>query len=140
GRGGGGEKAGTAPRSAGGASPPPQGGPAAPPPGATPPKSQREEAGNRRHRPLHVRVAVRGRDEHRLELGRRDVDALLEQAPEERAVPVGVALLRLGEARHRPPVRHEQREHRTDALHPTERREPLLELAADRLQPLVYGL
>ena len=36
-------------------------------------------------------VAVHGRGEERLELRRREVDALLEQVPEERAVALGVA-------------------------------------------------
>ena len=44
-------------------------------------------------------LAVRGRDEHRLELRRRDVDPSLEQMPEQRAVALRVARLRVVEPR-----------------------------------------
>src|SRR6266508_520695 len=42
-------------------------------------------------RALDLAWAVRGRDEERLELGRRDVDAVREQMPEERTVAIEVA-------------------------------------------------
>src|SRR5437764_10582681 len=54
-----------------------------------------EELANRLDRPVDLVVAVRERDEHRLELRRGDVDAALEQAPEERGVPIRVAFGRL---------------------------------------------
>ena len=46
-------------------------------------------------RTVDVLVAVRERDEHRLELRRRDVDAALEQMAEVRGVALGVARLRV---------------------------------------------
>src|SRR5215471_16046030 len=50
-----------------------------------------EELANYLHRSVDLLVAVRERDEHRLELGRCDVDPALEQAAEERPVAMGVA-------------------------------------------------
>src|SRR5262245_20846467 len=49
---------------------------------------------------LHLGRAVRGRDEHRLELGRRDVDPAVEQMTKELAVAPGVGALRGGEVPH----------------------------------------
>ena len=45
-------------------------------------------------------IAVRKREEQRLELRRRDVDAVCEQVTEESAVPVRVACLRILEVGH----------------------------------------
>src|SRR5262249_59452389 len=79
-------------------------------------------------------------------LARREVYALREHVAEERAVAVGVALLRIVEVAHRPVV-HEQRRHRADALHVSmprkagfEPRRLPLELAVDALvaQPPQY--
>src|SRR5580765_6601208 len=67
-------------------------------------------------RTVDLLLAVRKRDEHALELARRDVDPAREQMAEERAVALGVGLLRVVEVAHRP-VRHEQRRHRADTLH-----------------------
>src|SRR6476660_9753411 len=46
---------------------------------------------------VDLRVAVREREEHRLELARRDVDAAVEQVAEEGGVRVGVRALRVFE-------------------------------------------
>src|SRR3954452_11284210 len=59
---------------------------------------------------------MREGEEHRLELRRRDVDALREQVPEERAVALGVACLRVVEVADAA-VGHEWRKHRADAAH-----------------------
>jgi len=91
------------------------------------------EARNRCNRPVDLVVAVREREEHRLELGRRDVDAAREQVPEQRAVPIGVAALHVLEAPDRA-VGHEQRQHRADAAHAAELREPSLEARAASLE------
>src|SRR6478736_4056308 len=58
------------------------------------PASAVEEVANGLDRPVDLVVAVRERDEHALELGRRHVDAALEQVAEERRV-----LVRVGERR-----------------------------------------
>src|SRR3954471_11756530 len=95
-------------------------------------------AGDRRGRPLDLLVAVRGRGEERLELGRREVDALLEQVPEERGVALRVAGLGVLEVAHQA-VGHEEREERADALDAAERRETLLEGRRARLGLVVDG-
>ena len=59
-----------------------------------------EELTDGLHGAVDVLVGVRERDEHRLELRRRDVDAALEQVAEERAVALGVAGLRVLEVAH----------------------------------------
>src|SRR5262249_2104941 len=46
-------------------------------------------------RPVDLLVPVGERDQHRLELARRNVDPALEQVAEERRVAVGVAALRV---------------------------------------------
>ena len=66
----------------------------------------------------------------------RDVDPALEQVAEERAVPLGVARLRVLERAHGA-VAEEQRRHRADALDAAERGEPRLEPGAFGLQLLV---
>src|SRR6185436_13148523 len=94
------------------------------------------DGGNGLHRAVDLLVAVRERDEHRLELRRRDVDAAVEEAAEQGAVGLGVRTLRVLEAAHRL-VRPEQRQHRADALDRAERREALLEARALPLELLV---
>ena len=89
-------------------------------------------------RALDLLVAVRGRREERLELRRREVDALLEQVTEQRAVALGVARLRVVEVAHRR-VGHEEREQRADALDAAERSESLLEAARRALELVVDG-
>src|SRR5437660_3784285 len=73
------------------------------------------EVCNRLDRPVDLVVAVRERDEHRLELARRDVDLLFDQMSKERGIAFGVAALRIVEIEHGL-IRHEERRHRTDAL------------------------
>src|SRR5207249_3836045 len=98
-------------------------------------------ASKARHRSdgaLYLLVPVRGRGEERLELGRREVDALLEQVPEERGVALRVAGLGVLEVAHQA-VGHEEREERADALDAAERRETLLEGRPARLELVVDG-
>src|SRR4029079_4534106 len=59
------------------------------------------EAGNGLDRAVDFLVAVRERDEQALELARGDVHPVREQMAEERAVPFGVAALRVVEVAHR---------------------------------------
>ena len=90
------------------------------------PGSAAEEPPRRLDGAVDLFVAVRERDEHRLVLRRRDVDAAREEAAEQRAV----------RARRRTPSRlqienrplpDEQRQHRADALDASERGQPGLE-------------
>src|SRR6266487_4653605 len=67
---------------------------------------------------LDLLLAVGRRGKERLELRRREVDALLEQVSEERGVAFGVAALRVFEAADRR-VRHEEGEQDTDPLNAT---------------------
>src|SRR3954468_22066500 len=87
-------------------------------------------------RAIDFLVAVRERDEHALELARRDVHAAREQVPEERAVALGVAALRVVEVAHRLVVR-EQRRHRADTLHATVRRKARFESSRTGLEPAI---
>ena len=83
------------------------------------------------------RFVVVGRaGEKRLELRRRQVDALLEQVPEKRAVALGVARLRVVEVADGS-LRHEEGEERADPLHAAERGEPLLEERGPPLELVV---
>src|SRR5919201_3815794 len=63
-------------------------------------RSATEELGTGLHRAVDLLVAVGERDEQRLELRRRDVDAALEQVAEERAVALRVARLRVAQIPH----------------------------------------
>src|SRR5262249_57258630 len=74
-------------------------------------------------RMVDLLLAVRERDEHALELTRRDVDAVGEQMAEERAVAFRIRALRVVEVAHGR-VGHEERGHRADALHPAVRLAP----------------
>src|SRR5207244_4139135 len=85
-----------------------------------------EEVANGLHRPVDLLVAVRERDEHRLELRRRDIDAAGEQMAEKRAVALRVALLDVVEVADSL-LRHEQRQHPAGAPDAAERRQSLLE-------------
>src|SRR6266545_2535820 len=89
-------------------------------------------------RALDLAWAVRGRDEERLELGRRDVDAVGEQMPEEGAVAIEVACPRVLDVSHGC-VSEEDSQHGADPLHGhirvpepgLERRACLLQLPVD---------
>src|ERR1700756_1038198 len=93
---------------------------------------------HRARRPLDLVLAVSGRGEERLELRRGEVDALLEQVPEERAVAIRIAPLGVLEVAHRP-VAHEEREQRAHTLHVDERGERFLENGRPPLELVVDG-
>src|SRR6185436_12952883 len=97
----------------------------------TPKTSVAEEVANCLGRAVDVLVGVGERDEEALELRRRHVDPALEQVPEQRAVALDVARLRILEVPDRPICRElvgeEERGHRADALDAPERRDPGLE-------------
>src|SRR2546423_6117278 len=88
---GGGEKRGSVSRSADGRSAAPQSGLSRSASAAITPQISGAEVCNRLDGAVDVRVGVCERDEHGLELGRRDVDPAREQVPEERGVAVGGA-------------------------------------------------
>src|SRR5215831_13639711 len=90
------------------------------------PQRSAVEVCNGLDRTVDLLVAVCDRHEHALELARRDVHALPKQVTEERAVAVGVALLRVVEIAHRL-FAHEQRRHWADALEAAMPRETRLE-------------
>src|SRR6266545_548054 len=86
-------------------------------------RSVAEEVSDGLHRCVGIVLGVRERDEHGFELRRGDVDPSLEQIPEERRVPLRVGCTRIVVVAHRPV---EEREHRADPLHGSERRESIL--------------
>src|SRR6516165_5679509 len=96
-------------------------------------RSVAEEVSDRLHRRVDVVVGVSERDEHRLELRRRDVDPAREQMAEERGVSIGVARASVVVVAH---GTVEEREHRADTLHDPERREPGFEPRRRRLETL----
>src|SRR6266540_85891 len=96
-----GEKTGSSSRSSCGRSASAQSGLSRAASSATTSQSSVEEAGNCLHRPVDVLLGVRQRDEHRLELRGREVDAAVEQMPKQGAVALEVALLRLVEVPYR---------------------------------------
>src|SRR5713226_3232833 len=71
------------------------------------------------HGAVDVLVRMRQRDEHGLELGRRNVDATVEEVAEVRAVPFGVTRLRVVEVPYAS-IGHEEREHRAHPAHAPE--------------------
>ena len=81
---------------------------------------------------------MRSRGEERLELRGRDVDVLLEEVTEERAVALGVARLGVLEVPYRR-VGLEERQQRADPLHPAERGEAILEDGRVPLELVVDG-
>src|SRR6266581_6909653 len=111
-----------------------------PPPRSCPKRSflvqSFEEAPDCFDRTVDLLVAVRERDEERLELGRRDVDPARQEVAEERRVALGVACGGVLE----PPDRlrtAEERQHRTDALDAAEGRESFLQPRPAPLELLV---
>src|SRR5687767_9478772 len=105
--------------------------------------SAAEEVTGRLPGRLDLGLAVRGRDEQRLELGGRDVDAAGEQVAEPGGVALGIARARVLEAPHRARVEEEGRE-RTHPLHADRvlaRRlqQTGLQLRARLFEPLVDG-
>src|SRR6476620_6803129 len=87
-------------------------------------------------RPVDLLVAVREREKHRLELRRRDVDAVREEVAEEARVAIGIARLRVLEVAHLT-IGIEEGEHRAHAIHPAEVREPGFEPAPEALELFV---
>ena len=78
------------------------------------------------------------RDEHGLELARRNVDPAFEQVAEKCAVAIRVGPLRVVEVAHGL-VGHEQRRHRADTLDAAVRRKPALEPGTAPLELFVHG-
>src|SRR5436190_1372692 len=89
-------------------------------------------------RAVDLLVAVRERDEHRLELARGDVDPALEQVAEQRRVALGVRPLRVVEVAHGR-VGHEERRHRADPLDAAACRQAGLEARAAALELRIDG-
>src|SRR6478735_3187612 len=94
------------------------------------------KACHRGDRPLDLLLAVVGGGKDRLELGRREVDALVERVPEERAVPLRVGRPRVLEIADGA-VRHEQCEESAHTLHVAVRREAFSEQRGATLEPLI---
>src|SRR2546423_15413015 len=131
-----GEKTGSVSRSAGGWSAAPQSGLSRSASSAMTPQISGAEVCNGLDGAVDVGVGVREREEHRLELRRRDVDPALEQVPEEGGVAVGVARSRVVVVAHGL-FATEERQHRADSLHPPEGGQALLEPGAQPLELLV---
>src|SRR6478672_256413 len=131
-----GEKTGLASRSASGSRQSPQSVLSAAASPAIVSQTSASKACHRGDRSLDLLLAVGRGGKERLELGGREVDALLERVPEESAVPLRVGRPRVLEIADGA-VRHEQCEESAHTLHVAVRREAFSEQRGATLEPLI---